>query len=267
MTTREQFEKEIIKHSDRHNENGYVINNEDNLIDGVTIDLFYDDLLHGNGNELVSKFKALYSSSALAVNNFAIVKKNKNFFSFQGFTGFEKAQFERKFETGLPGMSPNIDFVLENENVVIAFESKYLEPLDLIEAKFKDSYIKSNLSYLDNIWFDLIEEYKGRELYLDVAQLIKHSIGLTKYNKSLFPSKTKKVILVYIFWAPNNSAKFAEYEKHSKELDVLSKSLGNQADIEFVSMTYNQFWGLYEESPIFKTHFERLETRYGMDIY
>lgn len=266
METRKKFEKEIIKRSDRHNNYGYVLNNEDNLIDGVDLDLFYDDLMQGSGKELISKFNALFSSSALAVNNFAIVKKFKDDFSFLGYTGFVNAQFERQFKTGLSGTPPNLDFVLENEKVVIAFESKYLEPLDTTVAEFSDSYIKSKLTYLEDFWFDLIERYKGHKLYLDVAQLIKHSIGLKNYKKSLSPSNTKKVILVYIFWTPNNPAKFVQYEQHSKELDVFSKVLKNQTDIEFVSMTYNQFWDLYKELPIFKTHFERMEARYGMEI-
>ena len=138
MTTRKQFEKEIIKKSDVHNTNGYVRNNEDNLIDGVSLDLFHNDLMQGSGNELISKFNALYSSSALAVNNFAIVKKALKGFSFLGYTGFTNSTFERQFKTGLTGTPPNLDFVIENDEVVIAFESTYLVLLDTKEVNFKE---------------------------------------------------------------------------------------------------------------------------------
>lgn len=266
MTTRKQFEKEIINQSNRRNQNGYVLNNEDNLIDGISMDLFYDDLMGGSGNELISKFNALYSSSALAVNNFAIVKKHLKDFSFLGYSGFTKSVFERQFKTGLGGTPPNLDFVLENDEVVIAFESKYLELLDLKEVKFKESYSKNNLRYLDNFWFELIDRYIGEKLYLDVAQLIKHAIGLINYRLNLSTTKTQKVILVYIFWTPNNSEKFDEYEQHAKELSCFTDILNNQTDIEFISMTYNQFWSFYDETPIFKEHFYRLKCRYSIDI-
>lgn len=266
MTTRKQFEKEIIIKSDRHNTKGYVLNNEDNLIDGVSLDLFYDDLMQGSGNELISKFNALYSSSALAVNNFAIVKNHLKHFSFLGYSGFKASNFERQFKTGLLGTPPNLDFVLENEEVVIAFESKYLELLDKKEVKFKESYNKSKLKYLNNFWFELIDRYIGKELYLDVAQLIKHAIGLTNYRLNLSPTKTQKVILVYIFWTPNNLDKFVEYNQHSKELSAFTDVIQNQSDIEFNSMTYNQFWSFFNESPLFKEHFDKLKSRYSIDI-
>jgi hypothetical protein len=266
MTTRKQFEKVIIKKSDRRNTNGYVLNNEDNLIDGVSLDMFLNDLMQGSGNELISKFNALYSSSALAVNNFAIVKKHLKDFSFLGYSGFKNSTFERQFKTGLTGTPPNLDFVLENDEVVIAFESKYLELLDTKVVKFKESYSKNNLKYLDNFWFELIDRYIGEKLYLDVAQLIKHAIGLTNYRLNLSLTKTQKVILVYIFWTPNNSNKFDEYEQHSKELSEFTDVLKNRSDIEFKSMTYNQFWNFYNESPIFKEHFDRLKSRYSIDI-
>jgi len=266
MTTRKQFEKKIIKKSDRQNTKGYVLNNEDNLIDGISLDLFHNDLMQGSGNELISKFNALYSSSALAVNNFAIVKKHLKDFSFLGYSGFKNSSFERQFKTGLMGTPPNLDFVLENEEIVIAFESKYLELLDLKEVKFKESYSKNNLRYLDNFWFELIDRYKGEKLFLDIAQLIKHAIGLTNYRLNLSPTKTQKVILVYIFWTPNNADKFVEYNQHSKELNTFTSFFKNQTDIEFKSMTYNRFWNYFYEHPIFKEHFDRLKRRYNIDM-
>ena len=69
MTTRHLFEQEITKQSNIKNINGYVLNNSENLIDDVDIETFQKDLTQGSGNELKSKFNALYSSSALVVNN------------------------------------------------------------------------------------------------------------------------------------------------------------------------------------------------------
>jgi len=262
MTTRKLFEQAIIKKSNKPNLNGYVMNNSENLIEGVDVTLFQNDLNQGSGNELKSKFNALYSSCALAVNNFAIVKKHMVDFSFLNYSDFYDARFERQFNTGLGGTPPNLDFVIENKDTVIAFESKYLEPLVIKNVDFKASYNKVNLDYLDDFWFSLIEKYQDNEFYLDIAQLVKHSIGLINYKRIT----NKNVILVYIYWIPDNYDKYSEYIIHSNELNEFSKSLNNQNDLRFESLTYNQFWVKYENSSLFKRHFENMRKRYKTEI-
>lgn len=266
MSLRKTFEVSIIENSKILNTKGYVLKNEHNLIDGVNLELFHKDLMQGSGNELIKKFNALYSSSALAVNNFAIVKKHLEYFSYQGYSRFVKSTFERQFKTGLKGTPPNIDFVIENQEVIIAFESKYLELLDAKEVKFKESYDKNNLKYLDNYWFKLIEEYIGKTLYLDVAQLIKHSIGLINYKKNYTSITPKKVILIYIYWTPQNMEKFEVYKEHIVELDHLKELYKNQNDIDFNYLSYHQFWNLFNEVPIYNEHFKKIKTRYHIDI-
>ena len=49
---------------------GYAHSSHDNLVPGVRLEQFKDDLLQGSGNELKTKFCAVHSSSALAVNCF-----------------------------------------------------------------------------------------------------------------------------------------------------------------------------------------------------
>ncbi len=266
MSTRKLFEKVIVKKSDRPNKNGYVLNNSDNLTNGIHIELFRDDLMQGSGNELISKFNAIYSSSALAVNNFAIVKKLLKDFSFLGYSNFINANFERQFKTGLRGTPPNLDFALENNDTLIAFESKYLELLDKKKVTFKDSYNRSNLKYLNDFWFTLIDHYVDSELYLDVAQLIKHSIGLINYKMQSSKNAAKKVILIYIYWTPSNYDKFPVYIEHSKELIKFTDTLTKQTDLEFKSMSYKQFWDTYCDSSIFSEHFDNLEKRYNIEI-
>lgn len=267
MKTRKNIEKTIIAQSTITNTNGYVSSNKDNLIDGVDEDLFHNDLSKGSGNELASKFNALYSSAALAVNNFAIVKKNRKDFCFNNYKSFQKAEFERKFPTGLKGTPPNLDFALENDEVLIAFESKYLELLDAKIVQFKDAYCEENLKYLNAFWFKLIEKYKDKEkkLQLDVAQLIKHSIGLINYNSS---EPKKKIILVYIYWIPKNidQLQLEEYTEHSKELLGFSRELKNQKDIEFISLSYSQFWDKYKNDEQFNNHFNKVKERYDIEI-
>jgi hypothetical protein len=262
LTSRALFEKEIVRKSDIVNKDRYVLKITDNLINGLTTDLFIDDLMQGSGNELDHKIKALYSSSALTVNNFAIVKKHLSDFEFLGSAGFNKANYERKFETGLSGTPPNLDIAIENNDVLIAFESKYLELLEIKKVAFKNSYNQNKLSYLDDFWFSFINQYKNKVLNLDVAQLIKHSIGLLNFKRKT----SKNVVLVYIYWTPINQNKFNEYNKHWDELLEFSELLKNQNDIKFHNLTYIEFWNFYNHLPMFNNHFNKMRKRYNIRI-
>jgi len=262
MATRKEFEKAITEKCKKPNINGYFLNNTENLLDGIEEELFQEDLMKGSGNELKSKFNAIFSSSALAVNNFAIVKKHLKDFEYINHSKFYSAQFERQFKTGLVGTPPNLDFTIENNETVIAFESKYLEPLNKKKAKFVDSYSKENLNYLDDLWFVLMKKYKDVNLHLDVAQLIKHSIGLINYKRD---NPQKDIILVYLYWTPENSDNISNYIQHQKELNEFKKDLRESKDLKFMSLTYDEFWNLYDNSK-FKEHFDRMRNRYKIKI-
>lgn len=264
MATKKDFEKAIIKgcKNPKINTNGYFLNNSENLLDGIDIDLYQDDLIRGSGNELKSKFNAVFSSSALAVNNFSIVKKHLPKFTCFDYSNFDEAQFERQFKTGLSGTPPNLDFSIENKDVIIAFESKYLETTRKKEAKFADSYNKNKLDYLDDMWFDLIKKYKHSKLYLDVAQLIKHSIGLINHKRQ---NTQQKIIFVYLYWTPDNFNEFPNFTQHQKELAEFKKDINKSKDLKFISLTYNDFWNLYDDTN-FKKHFDEMRNRYKIKI-
>ncbi|EDP98579.1 hypothetical protein U8527_21445 [Kordia algicida OT-1] len=266
MATRKTFEKAIIAKCKNPNlkANGYFSTNKENLLEGIDISLFQEDLTSGSGNELQSKFNAIYSSAALAVNNFSIVKKESSTFNYLGYSNFYDAKFERKFITGLGGTAPNLDFTIENNDVVIAFESKYLEITTKKKVKFAKSYNKEKLNYLDDFWFDIINQHKDSRFYLDVAQLIKHAIGLINYKRKY---STKKIVLVYIYWLPENYEAFTNFKEHQKELREFEALLKENKDLQFISTTYTEFWKAYEhENSIFKKHFNKVKKRYKIKI-
>jgi hypothetical protein len=264
MATRKFFEKAIMEKckNPKVNSNGYFLNNSENLLDGIGVDLFQKDLMRGSGNELKSKFNAIFSSSALAVNNFSIVKKYPAKFSCFGYSNFDDVQFERQFRTGLGGTPPNLDFTIENEDVVIAIESKYLEITAKKKAKFADSYSKENLSYLNDFWFKLIKDYSDFHSYLDVAQLIKHSIGLINYKRN---NPEKNIVLVYLYWIPDNYESFKNFVEHKNDLIDFENMMKKNGDLNFISTSYNEFWKSYDH-PIFKEHFDKMKKRYKIEI-
>ncbi len=245
-----------MQNSKINHKNGYVEKLTDNLAEGIDPKIFLDDLNKGKGNELKRKFKAIYSSSALAVNNFAIVKTYRQNFSIFGYTKFDQAGFEQEFTTGLNGTPPTLDFFLENNDVLIAFESKYLEPLDITRACFKPKY--KTLKYLSRFWTDMIDEYQGKDLNLDVAQLMKHSFGLINNQRD----KNQKKILVYIYWLPINYREIDNYRKHEAELIDFENRMKVQNDIRFHSMSYPEFWKEYENDFFIGDNVKKVKERY-----
>ena len=260
------IQQEKIKEA---NAKGYLCVAEDNLIE-----LFEnwkeikEELSNGNGNELESKFCALHSSSALCVNNFAPFKKHKNEISFCEHSKFEIAEFEKKLSTRIS--TPNLDFYFENQETIIGVESKFTEHLktnlDHTKKNLCKYYNRTELEYLpkgfmNSIVFHYISSSK--KMYLDVAQLIKHSIGLINESKKA----DKKAILVYIYWQPDNWEDIDVFKQHKKELDDFAERISKFKDaIEFKHLSYIEFWDTYKKDKMFSEHIGRVENRYRFSI-
>lgn len=201
-------EKQVVEKQKKGfniDDKGYIksMNPKDNILSTITnwndIEL---DLKNGSGGELKKdgnnrmKFCALHSSSALCVNNFASFKEHKDKISFCGYSNFKKSVFEQKLPTGIS--TPNLDFYLENNDMIIGVESKFTECLTESLQHTKENlckyFMRKELDYLPRLFDGLILHYMNcpDKMYLDVAQLIKYSIGLKK-NKT-----NKKALLVYV---------------------------------------------------------------------
>ncbi len=257
------------------------IPNKDNIINGYYTDYKLNflpsiqnkieiekEIGAGNGNELVdtkkpAKFKAVHSSSALCVNNFAPFKQHVDRFSFLGYSNFIEASFEKKIPTGIS--FPNIDFYLENEKTIIGFESKYTEYLkSKLPNENLEKYInrKKSLKITNDSFFSLIEEYaiNKNHYHLDIAQLLKHTIGLLSREKET----KKKAILVYIFWLPENWKDFEIFKKHQSEIEEFKSKIGKY--IEFIPLSYLEFWKNYETDSLFENHIKEVKARYNLSL-
>lgn len=181
-----------------HNENGYLSAIEENLFQAMN-NSTRQSFIDGSGGELEdsssspAKMKALYSSSALAVNVFDYwVSRDKTTLSNAMNLGdaILRIQFEEKFPTGLKGTPPNLDIVLElSGGHVVGIESKFSEwltPKSASEKPFAPSYFRGNTRMWDKnglsktqLLAEDIAAGKKSFWYLDVAQLLKHSLGLS----------------------------------------------------------------------------------------
>ena len=274
-TTTPDIKEAIIQHCKtiglHPDEKGYVSANQDNLVD--KFDNWTDierELGEGQGSELKpdkhGKFKAVHSSSALCVNNFAPFKQNKDKFSFLNHNDFTEATFEKKLPTGLGGTPPHLDFYLENNNTVIGFESKFIEILNAKLPNQDNNLTKyqnrQDLDYLPDTFSTIIQDYIDyqEKLFLDVAQLIKHSIGLINKGRST----TLQPILVYIYWQPKNWYDFEVYRRHADEINDFKDKLDRH--IPFIPISYLDFWKLYENDSTFGQHIDKVKGRYYFDL-
>ena len=186
------------------NEKGYVSQIAGNLVDGVMPYHFEADLRQGGGNELVNKFLAAHSSSALVVNTFAPFRADLSFLWLPSGNDFSEAQFERKCPHGVNKdlAPPNLDLIAEGPRGVAAIELKLLEYLEPPKVEFSEAYERDIQDWRRyGPWFKEMRSLKdnsARYNLLDAAQLVKHAFGVARTFSG------RRATLIYLFWEPLN---------------------------------------------------------------
>jgi hypothetical protein len=244
---------------------GYVSQWQDNLLPGISPVWCESDLRQGSGNELDTKFPALHSSSALAVNTFASFKPHPQKLELLGQIGFDDFCFEKKLPTGLTGTPPNLDVWLKTGERVIAVESKFLEYFTSKQAKFSDSYQRQNLPQLcdEASWERAIDQAKkGPQKELDTAQLIKHALGLLNYLQA-HPGQTGT--LLYLFWEPADAANHALFCRHRAQIADFAASVQG-SKLRFQAMSYPELWSQWLQNPATKSHAVAVMERYYFSL-
>ncbi|WP_433745169.1 PGN_0703 family putative restriction endonuclease [Falsibacillus pallidus] len=264
MLSKEMIKGKIIRQFNEKNMGlldsvGYFKRIENNLIDGMMVNDFFNDLHKGSGNELTQKFRAIHSSSALVVNHFAIFKREIEKLKLLGFDQFIDLKFEEKMPTGLRGTSPNLDVVITNNNYIFGIESKYLEHCQRKKASFSSAYTKEKLPFLRDGWFQLIEKYRNQYSYLDTAQLIKHSIGLLNHKGNRKPG------LIYLFWEPENYYEYDLFRTHRTEIELFSQGMKGLG-IDFYWLSYLDLWNEWDANVELKGLSKLLRERYLLKI-
>ena len=96
----------------------------------------------------------------------------------------------------------------------------------------------------------------GAPKYLDVAQLIKHYLGLS----NTIDCSNRQVTLLYLFWEPENRDDFELFQAHRDELEEFSMEVEGTS-IRFVFKSYPGLWAEWEEKGIYKEHLGNLRNR------
>jgi len=241
-------------------------------------DRIREEIERGGGSELKAKagkrpkFHSACSSSALCVNALAPLKEHLDSMRLLGYGPFSAASFEMPLPTGMS--VPYIDFYLEDAQHVIGVESKFTEWL---KPKLPDAITDSksgvgNLTkylkrakdlavlpdgYLERVLGHYVEIKDA--LHVDVAQLIKHTLGLFARGATV----GRKPVLVYLYWTPRNAADFAEHALHLEQIKDFSKRIG--PFIAFHALSYSDFWGELAGQPQYRETIPLLRERYDID--
>ena len=255
----------------RHDD--HLLTWELNLVPGVEPELVCGALSLGSGGELIekhggapAKFCAPYSSSALCVNSFGVARSEPALLAIFGLSGFTTCGFEEKLPTGLGGTPPNLDLVAASPDVRLAVESKFLEPLSRKAPKFVASYAAAYKHCGDaalNQAYLAISSGRERFIYLDVAQLLKHALGILKA-----PQPPERNVFAYLFWEPTNSQELEPFETHRREIATFS-ALMEGSQIQFRHLSYPNLWRSWQSDQCpekLRQHVSCLIERYELEL-
>ena len=238
-----------------------------NLIGGVQLSDFEADVRQGDGNEMTGKFRAVHSSTALAVNSFGPFKRRPDALTLLDTSGFKSLHFERKCPHGLRrGNAPNLDVLAESPDRIMAVESKCTEYFASHTAEFKPAYDAEILDERRNSpWFRMmcrLTETPNAFCRLNAAQLVKHAFGLAH----TFPSR--RITLLYAFWEPMNPEAFPAFAEHRAEIDRFAEQVSG-GNPSFASISYPELWECWQQPgrpEWLAAHVARLRQRYLVSV-
>ena len=257
----------------------YAESVEANLIQGVPFAQCREDYELGKGSELTGrngqppKMAAMFSSSALVVNTFGPWRSNPLTLALKRRPTFQSLKFEAACPNGLQQFSPlatnpHLDVLLQSHDKVLGIESKCLEYLSPKEASFSSTYDKISDERNRSRWFQYIavlQENSRLYRHLDVAQLIKHALGLsyTYAGKQQGPPE-----ILYMFWEPINWKNFDEFKRHRDEIEQFATAIHGDS-LRFEALSYSELWDDWQTRPSpdwLSQHVKNLRGRYDVDI-
>jgi hypothetical protein len=241
---------------------GYTPRLEENLVPGVALEQVERDLSDGDGRELESKFRAVHSSSALAVNSFGVFKDGplRECLVLNGRRGATDVCFERRLTIFRGGRPPNLDVWIEREQDIVAIESKLLEYLRPTAPEFSEAYDRLAPPISEPGWWAAYQcsQTCGRQL-LDRAQLLKHYFGINAHLRR--KKDDRPATLLYLFWEPLNWEDIEECRRHREEASAFAGKVAAGGRVSFRWMTYNQLWDQWSRVPELATHAANLKAR------
>ena len=246
-------------------EDGYLFDVAENLLPGVDYYAVLGDFERGAGNEAKRKLRAPWSSAALAANAFGPWRRDPSALPLEG-GRFDRFEFEVQCPTGLRGTPPHLDAVATRGDVVVAIESKCCEILSVKRPSFAPAYESIGDERAASPWFAVIDAARrdpARFELLDVAQLVKHYLGLARQFRDV------PVVLMYLYWEPPDWHAHRAFRTHRDEIDAFGEAVDGDAHVAFRAASYDTIWSAWQTAaaaPWVADHLGRLRNRYSRPI-
>jgi len=250
---------------------------EDNLVGSlsmVQIAQVRDQLGGGDGHELEPgadgerpDAHAAHSSAALAVNAFGTWLGREAELVIDGVGGLEgPLKLEAKQRIFAGGRAPNLDCVAIGRGKIVGVESKLTETLGRHKhTKWSDAYGRPTCrALLSDGWLEALDATRAgsyKTTYLDIDQLLKHALGLSKQN----PDRERH--LVYVFWEPEDGDGIDEVSQHRREVEALLERVGD-ASPRLHALPYHQLLESWDALGVawLRDHVSNLRARYKVRI-
>jgi hypothetical protein len=250
---------------------------EDNLLPSLSTDQIRElrrQLMTGDGHELDygkngerPDAHAANSSAALACNAFGIWIGREHALRIDGIGGFsEPLKVEAKQRIFRGGRHPNLDGLAVGDDVVMGIESKLTEPLARHgPSSWSDAYGRDSCrALLSGGWQQALDEARTgvyNTEYLDVAQLLKHALGVSKQH----PGRERH--LLYVHWEPTDGDALPEVRTHRQEVLALHARVGDGSP-RLHTLTYAELWAQWEALDMswLTEHVDQLGQRYALAL-
>lgn len=248
---------------------GYCLRAEDNLVATVGPGVWHrvqQHLAAGKGDELGGKFRAPYSSSALAVNTFGPLLEGVPLPGGLRIQG--KIAFEQQRSAWAGGYWPTLDLVVEDEDAPARLyaESKCTEFLRSGEAAFSEAFVKHAKQRLGKAAAETYERLAhdaGSFDPLDARQLAKHFLAAKR--AVVDSSESFKVVVLCIWWEPKDASEYPVFKKHREAIRRFAAAVPDD-NVTIHGMTYRELWDYWETlgDPILARHTMILRERYDV---
>jgi hypothetical protein len=255
----------------RLDSSSYCLRAEDNLIASVGPGVWERarrDLSSGKGDELAGKFRAPYSSSALAVNSFGPLLSDVSLPGPLVVTG--DIAFEQQRSAWAGGYWPTLDVIVETEGAAtrLFVESKCTEFLRQGHPHFSTAFVKHAQERLDvtaSMTFARLAEDAGLFDPLDARQLAKHFLAAKR--AVVDAAQPFKVVLLCIWWEPQDAEDYPVFARHRDAVQDFAEAVPD-SDVRVIGISYPELWQHWEGSrdPVLRRHTQLLRDRYVVHI-
>ncbi len=214
---------------------------------------------------LLDNLRQPESGAALALNSFALWRRDPAGLELAGISGFREVLLNLRCPTGIRGTPPHLDVLARGRRALVAVSARGLDYLSRHTARVAPAYLELEPPAGLGPWLDLLRDLAARRLsyrFLNAAMLGKLALALGR----TFPDH--RIHLFQIFLEPRDADAFEPFARHRAELTALRERVRESR----VSFSFDSFatlwrgWADRDEPPWLRQLVSQLEARYDIAV-